>query len=90
MSAYSSTNGLHQIIGYGSNSVVVAHNPNHSHTGCHHYHAPAPPVQSRPPPPPKAVSCYQLLPIVHSQPIVINVAVQQSTKKEQSPGNHIA
>ncbi|CAM2710921.1 unnamed protein product [Rotaria socialis] len=79
MDVQSSSNGLHHIVGYGSNSVVLAHcNNNNHHNDYHNFYVPAPR------PLPKATSSYQLLPVVNLVPTIINVPVQQSKKQQQS------
>ena len=85
MDVHSSSNGLHHVVGYGSNSVVIAHSNNnnqHHHNDYNNYYVP--PLRSLP----KATS-YQFLPVVNLVPTIINVPVQQSKNQQQSHGNHL-
>ncbi|CAF2355156.1 unnamed protein product [Rotaria sp. Silwood2] len=82
MDMYTNSCGLQHIVGYGSNSVVIAHHNHNHHNDYNHFHSPPP----RPPPPPrpipKATSSYQLVPLGIATPLIINVPVQQPSKQQ--------
>ncbi|CAF4587849.1 unnamed protein product [Rotaria sp. Silwood1] len=81
MDVYTNSGSLQHIVGYGSNSVVIAHhNHNHNNDYNHFYSAPLP--QPPPRPPPKSTSSYQLVPLVIAKPSIINIPVEQQRKQQ--------
>ncbi|CAF3703956.1 unnamed protein product, partial [Rotaria sordida] len=78
MDVYTNSGGLQRIVGYGSNSVVIAHHNHDHHNDYNHFYSASTP----PRPPPKATSTYQLVPVVVAKPTIINVPVQQQKKQQ--------
>lgn len=88
MDVYSSSSGLHHVVGYGPHSVVVSHhNPNITNSCSQVYSVVMPPP--RPPPQPKVSTSYQLIPFQSALQSSVAIPVHQPKPQHNSVGMYI-